>query len=219
MCIKFGVSATVVRAHPLEMSMPKFRVFLSMNCLWPLVLFLALCMCAIQVRASEWTDLIKSGQAPAKLNFLNATGFSKELLDAANQPTIFVAISASMPPENLKKLARDAGRANVTLVLRGFVEGSVQKTTEAMAQYARLGASIQIYPQLFSQYGITVVPTYLAVKSTSECLANTQCTSAESATVSGDVSLAYALRSLQKTVPTTLQTLLAEKLALLGERP
>ena len=82
--------------------------------------------------------------------------------------------SFSMGEKNLKKLTMQAARYNGVVVLRGFKNGDLKETTQFLLQHAdnykstdKQGDSvggITIDPNLFKEYSVTKVPTYVLTK-------------------------------------------------------
>ena len=75
---------------------------------------------------------------------------------------ILVFVSFSMPPASLKALfeALDTNQ-EVKLVMRGLVEDSMEKTVHTLHE---LGGVLDIHPELFDQYQITQVPTFVRIE-------------------------------------------------------
>jgi len=115
-----------------------------------------------------------------------------------------------MPDPALERLVDQAARSGATLLLRGLVDDSLQKTV-ARVTVARVQRVIgqrkvgfQIDPQAFDRFTITATPSFVLIKDRSvptPCAAGT-CFAADSyALAAGDVSIDYALRFIQKTAP------------------
>ncbi len=90
---------------------------------------------------------------------------------------LFIFVSLSMPEAALKSLYREAQAKGAVLVLRGLQDHSIKKTAETLK---RLEVSVQINPELFQQYHIESVPTFVWVQKN------------EVHTLRGHVSLEYA---------------------------
>lgn len=109
---------------------------------------------------------------------------------------VMMFASTSMPHESLLAMARDSRRAGVPIYLKGLPHGmtgpALQRSLLALKPYVEAGADLQVHPELFEYYKVTVVP---AVVVTSQ--PKTGCTDASCAAnyvkVLGDVSLPYAL--------------------------
>ena len=115
---------------------------------------------------------------------------------------IYVAVSFSMPPADLRRLARDAHDAGAVLVIRGLVRGSFQETLKAARQVfdeASL-AGVMIDPNVFRAFDVRAVPTFIAAAAPVEpCGPGVDCVPATPAhdRVSGNISLGEALRRLE----------------------
>jgi conjugal transfer pilus assembly protein TrbC len=83
-------------------------------------------------------------------------------LEPGNNDQILVFVSFSMPEASLKTLAHDAEQHNAVLVMRGLHEDSFVKTANKLKD---LGIGVDINPELFEIHQVTVVPTFVSVKS------------------------------------------------------
>ena len=120
-------------------------------------------------------------------------------------PALLVFVSFAMPEPTLRRLIEQAARARATLVLRGFVNGSLRETV-ARTQ-ALIGArkvAFQIDPQAFDRFAIARTPSFVMVRdgaSTTTC-ASGQCFARDAfVRVAGDVSLDYALEYVERSAP------------------
>lgn len=118
---------------------------------------------------------------------------------------LLVFVSLAMPEATLDRLVEQARRAQATLVLRGMAEGSLTKTAERVRTL--LGdkpVQVQIDPRLFDRFAVQRVPTFVLERGSTDgapCQ-DRQCASgAKHVSVSGDVSLDYALRHLRDRAP------------------
>lgn len=123
----------------------------------------------------------------------------------ASGPGLLVFVSLSMPQPTLQRLIDQAARAQASIVLRGFADGSLRTT---IAQVQRLigdrQVAVQIDPQAFDRYAVTRVPTFVLVRDGARpvACAGGSCASAEGfLRTSGDVSLDYALEYMQRSAP------------------
>lgn len=130
---------------------------------------------------------------------------------------LMVLVSFSMPAETLKNLARQADQAGAVLVLRGLVDGSLDKTAKAIQSV--LGdeagdSTFQVNPNVFRAYHVQDVPTFVLARKPlggeSSCQMGTDYVS-----VRGDVTLAYALRKLGGNAG--WETLASQHLQVLGD--
>jgi len=124
----------------------------------------------------------------------------KNLDQRPDAPTedLLVFISTSMPIEALRKLGNQARRARAILVLRGIKGGlsknNYEETLRILKPVVETGASIQINPNLFKQFSVKTVPTFVLTepgRASQGCEGNS--CMAGSISVQGDVSLDYAL--------------------------
>jgi conjugal transfer pilus assembly protein TrbC len=112
---------------------------------------------------------------------------------------VMVFVSLSMPHESLRRLASEAAQAGVPLYFRGlrygFGPGKTQRGLIELRPLVELGASVQIHPEAFEQYGVRTVPTFVVDAGAEPGCAGQQC-KAVVAAVRGDVSLRYALQRI-----------------------
>lgn len=116
-------------------------------------------------------------------------------------PGLIVFVSLSMPEATLKRLVEQAHRARARLVVRGFVDGSFRATVSRMEQLlGGRNSGFQIDPQLFANFGVSAVPTFVVVNPRSKpSCRDGKCQSvAPFASVAGDVSVDYALEYIAR---------------------
>jgi conjugal transfer pilus assembly protein TrbC len=137
--------------------------------------------------------------------------------DRGDRPVLLIFVSQSIPFETLKQLAVEADLAGTPLVFRGFVDNSMRSTliyfkklinsaqqADAIDSPPKSSLSLMIDPLLFSRYNVTQVPSFTVIREGQRCIGPTaQCKGdvPEHFTVSGDVSLSYAVESLQRLAP------------------
>lgn len=115
---------------------------------------------------------------------------------------LLVFVSFSLPEETLKRLADQVGKANGVMVLRGFKEGSLKKTVQAIERMGLTHGNIKIHPQAFTQYRIAVVPSFVLAKAPAQSLDQEGCALPEDyVSVSGDTSIAFALEAIERQTP------------------
>lgn len=115
----------------------------------------------------------------------------------------YVAVSFSMPPDVLRRLATDAHKAGGKLVIRGLVEGSFEKTLLAARQVFDDKAmnGVAIDPQVFRAYKVDRVPTFIVAREpVTPCQDGVDCTSAATAhdKIAGNITTAEALRQISQ---------------------
>ena len=83
-------------------------------------------------------------------------------LAALSEERILVFVSFSMPEASLKHLCETLkDHPEVTLVLRGLIEDSMEKTARKIDE---IKGVFEINPELFEQYDVQTVPTFVLVK-------------------------------------------------------
>jgi len=117
-------------------------------------------------------------------------------LREAPQEALYIFISTSIPIDTLKLLGEQAVKGGASLVLRGIPGGLEGYTAmfETLKPVIATGADIQIHPELFDRFEVVAVPAFVIAKYEEGCQGNV--CDAESISVSGDVSLPFALEHL-----------------------
>ena len=117
-------------------------------------------------------------------------------------PKVLIFVSFAMPEATLQRLVDQASGAGATLVLRGLINGSIRDTvTRMQALIGSRRVAVQIDPEAFDRHGITRTPTFvLAVDGagTEACATRVCGPSQQFVKVSGDVTLEYAMRYLDR---------------------
>lgn len=112
-------------------------------------------------------------------------------------PVVFVSLS--MPQGSLLRLAHDAQKIGGVLVMRGTVNGSLKQTVAAVQRLSAQGVEVQIDPQAFTRYGVSVVPSVvLDLGGVSGCDTSRSCRD-RSALIEGDVTLRHSLEHMART--------------------
>ncbi|OYV01581.1 MAG: type-F conjugative transfer system pilin assembly protein TrbC [Burkholderiales bacterium PBB5] len=115
---------------------------------------------------------------------------------------MLVFVSLGMPKASLQRLVADAERARATLILRGARNLSIKQTTAAITEVMKEARTAwQIDPSLFKRFEVQAVPTYVLIDPARPVLVacgQTQCQQAAFSKVSGDVSMAYALATIEQ---------------------
>ena len=100
---------------------------------------------------------------------------------------VIVFISFSMPEKSLKALFNEAeNNSHVRLVLRGFIDDSMERTAQRIHE---LKGVVDVDPEIFEQYHIEQVPTFMWVKN-DQALGK----------ISGNITLAYANEILKEKI-------------------
>ncbi|MDP2369170.1 type-F conjugative transfer system pilin assembly protein TrbC [Rhodoferax sp.] len=137
--------------------------------------------------------------------------------------TLLIMVSYSMPPEAIARLASMASQVGATLVLRGMVDNSMEKTASVSAEFIKRypNLQIQIDPTVFRRFEVTQVPTFVLTRSTGEDKSCTKgCDPADSfVSVVGDVSLDYALEYITRNGGDTFAPIAEQQLQKLRSKP
>lgn len=96
---------------------------------------------------------------------------------------LLIFVSLSMPKESLKRLYQEAEQQNLPLILRGLKNNSFKETVEALKE---LEIAVQIDPNLFEEYQVKTVPTFIAIHQK------------EPLKIQGNISLSYAQKKLEE---------------------
>jgi conjugal transfer pilus assembly protein TrbC len=124
---------------------------------------------------------------------------------ATDQPALFVFVTLGMPEATLRLLIDQAAHARAVVVLRGLQNASIRQTTARVQQLIGQSAvEFQIDPQAFDRFGVRVAPSFVLVKPgarLSDCAAGA-CVSPDAfASITGDVSIDYALQAIAQRAP------------------
>ena len=116
-----------------------------------------------------------------------------ETLDA--EPQVLIFVSLSMPEQSLKLWAEQAEKIKGKLLLKGFVDDSLQATIdETLRIFKEPKADFLIHPEAFEKFGIEKVPAVVIAKP-DNCLAD-DCPVPDFDVVYGDTSLEDALTKI-----------------------
>lgn len=116
----------------------------------------------------------------------------------AKQADLLAFVSFSMPEASLRRIAAETAKVGGVMVIRGFKDGSLKRTIAATQELAALQGELLIHPELFDQYAVAEVPTFVLAASGAEmggnCSENEEFgVCSEHLQVKGDVSLHSAL--------------------------
>lgn len=127
------------------------------------------------------------------------TGYS------ADQPALLVFVTLGMPQPTLRALMDQAQRCDAVLVLRGLKSASLRETAARIRELmGERQVEWRIDPQAFDRFGVSQAPTFVLVKAgglTRDCEAAACMRGQAYASVSGDVSLDYALEAIERRAP------------------
>jgi len=89
---------------------------------------------------------------------IDSSRSSSQGMSEKREGDILVFVSLGMPEASLKAYDRDAKKIKGRLIIRGLVGDSFKKTKDELL---KLGISVDIDPELFENYQVTVVPTII----------------------------------------------------------
>lgn len=123
--------------------------------------------------------------------------------EARRTDGLLVFASFSLPKASLKRLIADTARAGGTVVLRGFKDGSLQRTALAVNELGVPSAGVQINPNAFVTYRVAAVPAIALVKpEAGDDLDADGCALPDRyVLVAGDVTLAFGLDHIAQRSP------------------
>ena len=120
-------------------------------------------------------------------------------------PGLIVFVSLSVPRPTLDRLLDQAERAGATVVLRGFVQGSLRATVaEVQALIRQRQIALQVDPPAFDRFAVTRVPSFVLVRDGARpvsCASGTCAPPEAFLKADGDVSLDYVLEHMQRVAP------------------
>ncbi len=120
---------------------------------------------------------------------------SQALTPVEIEPQLLVFVSFSMPEQSLKLWAEQAVKINGKLLLRGFIDDSLQKTTEeTLRLFKDLRVDFLIHPEDFEKFNIQTVPA-VVIANPDNCFEE-RCPAPEFDVVYGDTSIEDALKRI-----------------------
>lgn len=118
---------------------------------------------------------------------------------------LLVFVSLAMPRATLQALVEQAERSRAQLVLRGLKDRSIRETAEAVrAVLGKHQVAWTVDPQAFERFAVTAVPTYVLVDPRTPVVVGCdggQCGALAFSKVAGDVSIDFALRTIEREDP------------------
>lgn len=122
----------------------------------------------------------------------------------SQEPALRIFVTLDMPQGSLRRLVDQAERAGAVLVLRGLKNQSMRQTVAAVSDLlGERKAGWVIDPEAFERHGVEAAPTFLLTfgEDTPPCSATTCTVPRPFVSVSGDVSLDYALEHMVRRHP------------------
>lgn len=120
------------------------------------------------------------------------------------EPALRIFVTLDMPQGSLRRLVDQAERAGAVLVLRGLKNQSMRQTVAAVSELlGQRRAGWVIDPEAFERHGVEAAPTFLLTmgEDAPPCSATTCTVPRPFVSVSGDVSLDYALEHMARRQP------------------
>jgi conjugal transfer pilus assembly protein TrbC len=143
-------------------------------------------------------------EALARAYESNRQAFGRSPL-VTDEPALLVFVTLGMPEATLRLLIGQAAQAHAVLMLRGLQNASIRETAARVQQLIGQSAvEFQIDPQAFDRFGVRVAPTFVLVKPgarVSDCAAGACVAPDAFASITGDVSIAYALETIAQRAP------------------
>lgn len=145
-------------------------------------------------------DLPKGAQGDVDFDALIAGAAANAEEPEGSGPLFIAFASLSMPKEALTRLIADTSRAGGVVVFRGFPGNDAKAFVHGLKTVLsrpEQQAHIAIDPRLFRAFGVSAVPTYVAVSSDFDLCSGLNCTSVVPAhdRMLGNVTVEYALES------------------------
>lgn len=142
----------------------------------------------------------KSGTDIFDFDHMVADAGSLAKASLGDAPRFIAFASLSMPPQALRSMIEDVGKAGGAVVLRGLPGNSAKELTKALTQVTQPGETLPglgIDPRLFRAFRIDAVPTYVVVSSDFDLCDGFDCTDIPPPhdRISGNVSARYALET------------------------
>jgi len=113
--------------------------------------------------------------------------------------SILIFVSFSMPTQSLEAYLRDAKKIQASVVIRGLVDNSFQKTYRRIADLVKTsGGGVELNPIWFKRFDIQVAPAVVIVPEGSPCYKNDICKKGTDFDVmTGDITLSSALKMIR----------------------
>ena len=127
---------------------------------------------------------------------------------------LMVFVTLQMPRPSLQRLVEQAERSRATLVLRGLKNRSMKGTLAEVADLiGNRKVAWMIDPQSFKRYGVVLAPTFVLVApqdgAAAGCAASHCVAEPAFSSVAGDVSISYALQTMERGDPALKRQALA----------
>jgi conjugal transfer pilus assembly protein TrbC len=132
---------------------------------------------------------------------------------------LMIFVSFSMPPDILKELSRQADEAGAVMVIRGFKDGKLSRTQQAIRAVNEAGAEWDIHPDAFKMFKIKTVPTFVVANANASSVLSDGCSPEVSyGSVAGNMSVDLALGTIQRRGSAQAAQMAETRLKLLQQR-
>lgn len=114
--------------------------------------------------------------------------------------SILIFVSFSTTKKSLEAYLRDARTIGASVIIRGLIDNSFQKTFQAMTELVKAsgGQGVELNPIWFKRFHIHNVPAVVVIPPGSDCFLNEQCYADKNYDVmTGDIILSAALKYLR----------------------
>lgn len=114
--------------------------------------------------------------------------------------SVLIFVSFSMPTQSIEAYLRDAKKINASVVIRGLIDNSFQKTFQRMASLVKAsgGEGVELNPIWFKRFGIQAVPAIVVIPEGSACFTKEICNKdSDFDVMAGDITLATSLRVIR----------------------
>lgn len=144
----------------------------------------------------------KLNQGAVPMGVSDPSEIARRMANAGKKPKgndLMVFVSLSMPTEIIQQLAEQSKERGATMMLRGFVGDSMQKTQAIAASLNKAGAVWQINPDAFKVFRVTNVPTFVIATNVAGSILEEGCAKPSSyVSVNGNQSLDVALQTIRR---------------------
>lgn len=125
---------------------------------------------------------------------------AKKSSNSKKMSSILIFVSFSMPIQSLEAYLRDAKKIHASVVIRGLIDNSFQKTYKKIADLIKSsgGDGVELNPIWFKRFGIQVVPAVVILPEGSPCFKNDVCKKDNDFDVmTGDITLSSGLKIIR----------------------
>lgn len=113
---------------------------------------------------------------------------------------ILIFVSFSMPKQSLEAILRDAKKIHASVVIRGLIDDSFQKTYQRIAELVNSsgGEGMELNPLWFKRFKIQSVPSVVVLPTDSPCFNDETCEPARDYDqMTGNITISAALKMIR----------------------